>query len=183
MNQADSVVIFGGTGFIGTHLAQHLLREQRARNIALVDLAPPRIEPWTTLLQERLGTGQVNFIPGDVRRPIQNPSLPAHADLIVNLAAIHPPSTSKPICMARRTCAHGQPPLVARGLCLQAALHRTVPRKNRRTSIRFRYLIHHMEARSSQRRRFISHGRAPDRSGGCWSCAQAWFLALEKTET
>jgi nucleoside-diphosphate-sugar epimerase len=96
MNQADSVVIFGGTGFIGTHLAQHLLREQRARKIALVDLAPPRVEPWTTLLQERLGTGQVNFIPGDVRRPIQNPSLPAHADLIVNLAAIHREPGHKP---------------------------------------------------------------------------------------
>ncbi len=46
MNTAGSFIIFGGTGFIGTHLAQHFLRENQARHILLVDLAEPRNDSY-----------------------------------------------------------------------------------------------------------------------------------------
>ncbi|MDE3188476.1 MAG: NAD-dependent epimerase/dehydratase family protein [Acidobacteriota bacterium] len=89
MKTAETVVLFGGTGFIGTHLAQYLLEQRAARRIVLADLAPPRIEAWTALLQEGLRAGLVEFIASDVRQPIRDARFSASADLIVNLAAIH----------------------------------------------------------------------------------------------
>ena len=85
----ETVVIFGGTGFIGTHFTQHLLVEKLARKVMLVDILPPRDAPYCAVLQEGLRTGSVEFVPMDVRKPIGLSALPARADLIVNLAAIH----------------------------------------------------------------------------------------------
>lgn len=89
MREMDTVVIFGGTGFIGTHLTQHWLRENLAKNIVLVDLAPPRNEPYTKELQDGLKDGRVRFVQGDVRSPISHELLPDKVDLVFNLAAIH----------------------------------------------------------------------------------------------
>jgi GlcNAc-P-P-Und epimerase len=89
VKKAETVVIFGGTGFIGTHLTQHLLRENLAAKIVLVDLASPRAERYTALLQEGLRSGQVRFIRCDVREALPGPMLPEQPDLIFNLAAIH----------------------------------------------------------------------------------------------
>jgi nucleoside-diphosphate-sugar epimerase len=50
-----TVVLFGGTGFIGTHMAMHWLRENLADKVVLVDLNPPRNEPWTEPLQQAVG--------------------------------------------------------------------------------------------------------------------------------
>jgi nucleoside-diphosphate-sugar epimerase len=82
------VVLFGGTGFIGTHMAMYWLREGLAERIVLVDLKPPRIEPWTAPLQKELQTGRAAFVQWDVRQPIPDSLLPK-ADLIFNLAAVH----------------------------------------------------------------------------------------------
>lgn len=87
--QSGTVVVFGGTGFIGTHLTQHWLRERLARKIILVDIAPPRCEPWTTSLQQGLRAGSVEFVRWDVRQRIPASLLPPQADLIFNLAAVH----------------------------------------------------------------------------------------------
>jgi GlcNAc-P-P-Und epimerase len=89
MTGKQTVVLFGGTGFIGTHLAQHWLREGLAEKVVLVDLAPPRTEPYAADLQEGLRSGQVRYVAGDVRQPIAAEGLPDHADLIFNLAAVH----------------------------------------------------------------------------------------------
>lgn len=89
MKTADTVVLFGGTGFIGTHLAQYLLERGLASRIVLADLNGPRQEVWATRLQEGLRTGAVEFVRCDVREPVRDGSLPQSADLIVNLAAIH----------------------------------------------------------------------------------------------
>jgi GlcNAc-P-P-Und epimerase len=88
MQVYDSVIIFGGTGFIGTHLTQHLLRHKLAREITLVDLLPPREEPYANLLLEGIAQGAVRFVKMDVRDPILDDQLPSSASLIVNLAAI-----------------------------------------------------------------------------------------------
>ena len=85
----DTVVLFGGTGFIGTHLTQYLLKENLAQTIVLVDLKEPRDLPYAQLLQSGLRSGKVIFVSHDVRKPISPCLLPGRADLIFNLAAVH----------------------------------------------------------------------------------------------
>jgi nucleoside-diphosphate-sugar epimerase len=85
---SGTVVLFGGTGFIGTHMAMHWLRENLADKVILVDLNPPRNELWTALLQQALETGRAQFVRWDVRERIPDQLLPK-ADLIFNLAAVH----------------------------------------------------------------------------------------------
>jgi len=89
MEASESIAIFGGTGFIGTHIAQHFLHHKLARKIVLLDLRPPRNESYAGVLQEGLTSGQVEFIRWDVREPIPSDMLSSHPDLIFNLAAIH----------------------------------------------------------------------------------------------
>lgn len=76
-------VIFGGCGFIGSHLANELLKQRIADRIYLADIAPPRPD-FPFLRDER-----VTFVHVDVREKIASEALPAGADLIVNLAAVH----------------------------------------------------------------------------------------------
>jgi nucleoside-diphosphate-sugar epimerase len=89
MNKVDQVIIFGGSGFIGTHLAQHLISENLAARITLVDLLPPRNEAYAFHLQQGLQSGLVKFVQWDLRKPIPVLLLPDHADIVFNLAAIH----------------------------------------------------------------------------------------------
>lgn len=84
-----SVVLFGGTGFIGTHLAQHLLDHHLAESIFLVDLQEPRDFPYTRLLQSGIKSGKVVFVEHDVRKPVPTALLPVKADVVFNLAAVH----------------------------------------------------------------------------------------------
>ncbi len=86
--QRETVVLFGGTGFIGSHLAMHWLQQTLAARVILVDLNPPRAEPWTAYLQQELAAGRAEFVRWDVRQPIPASLLPK-ADLIFNLAAVH----------------------------------------------------------------------------------------------
>ena len=84
-----TVLLFGGTGFIGTHLAQHLLGADLAEQVVLVDLNEPRCATYTRQLQSALQSGRVVFVKHDVRRPIPADLLPDRADIIFNLAAVH----------------------------------------------------------------------------------------------
>jgi nucleoside-diphosphate-sugar epimerase len=84
-----SVVLFGGTGFIGTHLTQHLLRHNLAETIFLVDLNAPRDQSYARLLVSGLRSGKVVFIAHDVRKPIPLDLFPGQVGLIFNLAAVH----------------------------------------------------------------------------------------------
>jgi nucleoside-diphosphate-sugar epimerase len=113
METVGRAILFGGTGFIGTHLTQHLLRESLADKITLVDMLPPRNEPYTAALQEGLQSGKVEFIQWDVRKPIPASLFPAHADVVFNLAAVHREPGHRPaeyfetnIYGARNVCAY-----------------------------------------------------------------------------
>lgn len=82
------IVIFGGTGFIGTHLAQHMLDSPETEHVLLVDLNPPRTGPYVSRLTEGLQNGRASYIQGDVRESIA-PEIFAAPDIIFNFAAIH----------------------------------------------------------------------------------------------
>lgn len=84
-----TIVIFGGTGFIGTHMAQHWLRAVPGAKIVLVDLNPPRTAGYAAELKRGVAAGQVEYVRGDVREPIPASLLPEKADLTFNLAAVH----------------------------------------------------------------------------------------------
>jgi len=83
------IVIFGGTGFIGTHLAQHLLSFAQLESVVLVDINPPRNAPYASKLQEALALGKAIYFKHDVRQPIPLDMLPASVDLVFNIAAVH----------------------------------------------------------------------------------------------
>lgn len=80
----DSVVLFGGTGFVGTHFARYLIERNLARKCILADLHPPRM----TLIPEGI-RDRVFYCQVDVRDPIAISDHLHKPDLIVNLAAIH----------------------------------------------------------------------------------------------
>jgi nucleoside-diphosphate-sugar epimerase len=84
-----SIVIFGGTGFIGTHLTQALLNVQAAETIYLVDLKEPVDHAYAEQLQIGLRNGRVVYVHHDVRKTIPSDLLPADTELIFNLAAVH----------------------------------------------------------------------------------------------
>jgi GlcNAc-P-P-Und epimerase len=84
-----TVVLFGGTGFIGTHLAQHMLQHNLAATIFLVDLNQPRDAQYTQALHSGLRSGKVVFVMHDVRKPVPPGVLPEQADIVFNLAAVH----------------------------------------------------------------------------------------------
>lgn len=95
MQNTESIVLFGGTGFIGTHLTQHWLREYPSKRVVLVDLNSPRTEPYAALLQEGLQSGRVQFVRWDVRERIPE-NLIAPAEIAFNLAAVHREPGHKP---------------------------------------------------------------------------------------
>lgn len=75
-------VIFGGTGFIGSHLAQHLVKSGQAERVILADIVAPRAD-------FSFDAAAVQYVEIDVRKPIPVGVLPAAVDLVVNLAAVH----------------------------------------------------------------------------------------------
>jgi nucleoside-diphosphate-sugar epimerase len=82
-------VLFGGTGFIGTHFATHLLATGTVEQIFLADLRLTAPSVWPQKLQQAYQEERVHCCQLDVRQPITHAELPTQADLIVNLAAVH----------------------------------------------------------------------------------------------
>jgi nucleoside-diphosphate-sugar epimerase len=81
-------VIFGGTGFIGTHLSQSLLQADADCEVVLVDLNSPREAGYAKVQQRALAIGRATFIKHDVRNPIDESEI-GPADVVFNLAAVH----------------------------------------------------------------------------------------------
>lgn len=78
----DTCVVFGGTGFIGSHFACYLLKNGLARQIILADLAPIRAD-------FELADPAIQHVTIDVRTLPQTWALPGNVDLIANFAAVH----------------------------------------------------------------------------------------------
>ena len=82
-------VLFGGTGFIGTHFATHLLSSGCVEQVWLADFRLTPSVTWPKELQAQQKSGRVQCVELDVRSPITHPELPQETELVVNLAAVH----------------------------------------------------------------------------------------------
>jgi GlcNAc-P-P-Und epimerase len=89
----NSCVLIGGNGFIGSHFASYLLEQNLVDKITIADAAPITPDLWPKPLQRAFAEGNIEYAKIDVREPFGKQSeykkLPAHPDLIVNLAAVH----------------------------------------------------------------------------------------------
>ena len=83
-----NAVIFGGTGFIGTFFAIHLINNEKYQKVYLYD--HETVEEKNSIYRKKLISGNNNIIQvkGDVRNEIDwSPG--TDIDLIANMAAIH----------------------------------------------------------------------------------------------
>lgn len=84
------VVIFGGAGFIGMHLARYLLEEKIAGTVVSVDIREPEQALMAGTLEQAAQAGQFVQLKADVRNNLKDlPLATGTVDLIVNLAAVH----------------------------------------------------------------------------------------------
>ena len=81
-NNNRLAVIFGGTGFIGSHFAKFLIDNDCVDEVVLADLSPVRDDFV-------FPSGRVSYIKIDVRSDPKSWDLPNAVDLIANFAAIH----------------------------------------------------------------------------------------------
>ena len=82
-------IIFGGSGFIGTHLI-HLLKKECVKpgdKIYDLDIVMPGEEGVVPGVVEK--NEGVEYVRLDVRKPIDFPFVPTTKDIIFNLAAVH----------------------------------------------------------------------------------------------
>ena len=98
-------IITGGTGFIGTHLANLIKEQDENAQVWNLDIVDPEkldhmtdlkeIEDYTTIKQWKSPvrdgeTRKSTFVYCDVRKPIENlPFTPTPDDIIFNFAAVH----------------------------------------------------------------------------------------------
>ncbi len=98
-NYYKTCVLFGGAGFIGTHMAALLLDHGVAERVVIADIVPENRPSWAPALQRITNLDQrVSYAQLDIREPIiDHPELPPQADLIINLAAVHREPGHEPI--------------------------------------------------------------------------------------
>jgi nucleoside-diphosphate-sugar epimerase len=85
-----TVVIFGGTGFIGIHYARKVLAEKRADMIVLADVKDILPQFMFADIARALADGKIRYERCDVRDAASFAGLPASGvGLVANFAAIH----------------------------------------------------------------------------------------------
>ena len=83
-----TVIIFGGTGFIGLFFAQYLIDKKNIDKVYLIDIEPLENKQSAFRKTLALKYPQIEFIQHDVRKPITwQPKEPV--SLIANFAAVH----------------------------------------------------------------------------------------------
>jgi nucleoside-diphosphate-sugar epimerase len=78
----NNCIIFGGTGFIGSHFAKYLITNNLVKYVYLADIRP--IRPFFEFDNNR-----IKFVEIDVRTGINKNLFSHQIDLILNFAAIH----------------------------------------------------------------------------------------------
>lgn len=78
----NNAVVFGGSGFIGSHFIMQLLKSGAYDHIYIADYSSVRDD-------FKFPAEKVTYCCVDVRKPIEHELLPAEASLICNFAAIH----------------------------------------------------------------------------------------------
>jgi len=81
-------VIFGGSGFIGSHFSQYLLENNIVEQIIVADIAPLDKNRITDLYSSYVSQGKVVFHNIDVRKEVSL-IVEGTVSLIVNFAAVH----------------------------------------------------------------------------------------------
>ncbi|MCF6179447.1 MAG: NAD(P)-dependent oxidoreductase [Geopsychrobacter sp.] len=85
-----NVIIFGGTGFIGSHFCRHLIENKLVKKIYLADIKPLNTQQQNNpTLGKALAEGCVEYREMDVRNLTSFAGLDTNIDLIVNFAAVH----------------------------------------------------------------------------------------------
>lgn len=82
MLKKSKCVVFGGTGFIGSHFAEYLINNKLVDEVYLADIRPMR--PFLSFDKNR-----IRYIELDVRKPIDAQALPGNVTLAANFAAVH----------------------------------------------------------------------------------------------
>lgn len=75
-------VIFGGSGFIGSHFAEYLINNNLVDEVYLADIRPTR-------LFFQFDKNRIHYVELDVRKPIDSQALPRDVTLVANFAAVH----------------------------------------------------------------------------------------------
>jgi nucleoside-diphosphate-sugar epimerase len=84
-----SIVIFGGSGFIGVFFAQYLLEIVQADKVYLVDIEPVENKFSAFRRAQVSQDSRIVFVKGDVRNPLDWFAPGEMVTLIANFAAIH----------------------------------------------------------------------------------------------
>ncbi|MEY8200931.1 MAG: NAD(P)-dependent oxidoreductase [Colwellia sp.] len=84
----NTAVIFGGSGFIGSHFAQYLLDNGLVQKVVVADMVPLDKNRITDLYASYVSQGLISFVETDVRQSI-NLKLDGQVALIANFAAVH----------------------------------------------------------------------------------------------
>ncbi|MFT3857452.1 MAG: NAD(P)-dependent oxidoreductase [Aquabacterium sp.] len=85
-----TAVIFGGTGFIGLHFAQHLLHAAGFERVVLADIKPPERHVAHVFVKPDIASGRVRYVECDVRKPIRRDLVSeGPVTFIANFAAVH----------------------------------------------------------------------------------------------
>lgn len=83
----DEVILFGGAGYIGSHIINYLVSNYREINIIIADISEPRKECYTGKTIKYYDD-QISYIKCDVRKKI-NIDISGENCCVINLAAIH----------------------------------------------------------------------------------------------
>jgi len=88
--------IYGGSGFIGQHLAFSILSRCSGDRVYCLDIQSPKEAGWKSPIAPFIGAGRLSYVKTDVRNRTQMLESARSFDVIVNLAAIHREPGHKP---------------------------------------------------------------------------------------